>query len=523
MRPPVRTAAPTHGHLLAVIVLPLLALAGCGDRTDLTTELDAKLARQFELYDLAQDAIVQRVAVEGGVMERDEWEALLTPAPEDRIDDADLAELRARQAGVIAESRERAIADSVVDLERVRAGGLVEDYCRELPKGGMLHIHPSGTRDAATVDAILAEVNPTVDGPTILRSANDGRLTILYPNEVAFLESLPVMRYLDFDADTRAAIRALFFLPDDPPTHPFERFEAVFSISEMLDQDPEKRGWVEEKTALDFLFRAASLGVTYVEFTDFVVPTPAGLEELRAKTADWSARTGVTIRWNQAFARTIPRNVNQQLTNQLISLVESNPHDELVGIDLLANENATPALETGQVIYVPVLAANESGRISLRRTMHSGEHGLVANPRDAILMGSERLGHGVHLYEDPIALEYARLVRHLPIEINLWSNYRLQVIETFENHPFLPFLRLGLPVSLSTDDEGMFGTDIANECRIALGHTDVTHAEMKAMSFNSLATSFAQPEVRESLEERLRVEFERFEERWREAALDRAA
>ncbi len=29
-----------------------------------------------------------------------------------------------------------------------------------------------------------------------------------------------------------------------------------------------------------------------------------------------------------------------------------------VGIDLLANETDTPALETGQNIYIPILAAN---------------------------------------------------------------------------------------------------------------------------------------------------------------------
>src|SRR6185369_17896400 len=102
-----------------------------------------------------------------------EWEGWLTPPPEDRLDDADLAQLRARQSGVIAESRVRAIATSVVDLDRVRAQGLVEAYCRELPKGGMLHIHPSGTRDAQTIEEILVEVNPLVDGREILRSAND--------------------------------------------------------------------------------------------------------------------------------------------------------------------------------------------------------------------------------------------------------------------------------------------------------------------------------------------------------------
>jgi len=102
MRRPARGPLRFQASWLAVLIVPCLALAGCGDRADGSFDLDAKLARQFELYDLAQDAIVQRVAVEGGAVARDEWESWLTPAAEDRLDDADLAALRARQAGVIA-------------------------------------------------------------------------------------------------------------------------------------------------------------------------------------------------------------------------------------------------------------------------------------------------------------------------------------------------------------------------------------------------------------------------------------
>ena len=129
----------------------------------------------------------------------------------------------------------------------------------------------------------------------------------------------------------------------------------------------------------------------------------------------------------------------------------------------------------------------------------------------------------MRLFEDPISVEYARLIVHLPIEINLWSNYRLQVIDSFEHHPFLPFSRLGLPVSLSTDDEGIFETDISNECVIAINHTDIVHAELKAMSFNSVATSFAAPDIRSALTRQLETDFQRFEETWQQVALDEAA
>jgi len=173
-----------------------------------------------------------------------------------------------------------------------------------------------------------------------------------------------------------------------------------------------------------------------------------------------------------------------------------------------------PVPETGQNIYIPILAANENGRIELHRTMHAGELGNIHNVRDAMIMGAERVGHGVLLAQDTLSLEYAVQEKGLPIEINICSNYKLQVNEDFSKHPFLNFLRLGLPISLSTDDEGMFLTDISNEYKIAITYTDITHDELKQMAFNSIETAFADEAVRAVLLIKLNKEFEAFEEKW---------
>ena len=225
-------------------------------------------------------------------------------------------------------------------------------------------------------------------------------------------------------------------------------------------------------------------------------------------------QTGIIVRWNSAFVRTLDAETNSQWAQELIAVLSNNTYPELVGIDLLANETDTPALETGQQIYIPVLAAVNAGTINLHRTMHAGELGFVHNVRDAMIMGAERVGHGVLLAQDPVALEYARLERVLPIEINIYSNYRLQVNEDFSQHPFLDYLRLGLPVSLSTDDEGMFITDITNEFRIAIKYTDITHAEVKQMAYNGLETAFSDEMLKTELIEKLTAEFAAFESQW---------
>jgi adenosine deaminase len=75
-------------------------------------------------------------------------------------------------------------------------------------------------------------------------------------------------------------------------------------------------------------------------------------------------------------------------------------------------------------------------------------------------------------------------------------------------------LRLGLRVSLATDDEGILGNDIVNEYAMAIAHSDITYEELKAMTMNSVETSFLDADSRRRLGEDLNRDFERFERAW---------
>lgn len=175
------------------------------------------------------------------------------------------------------------------------------------------------------------------------------------------------------------------------------------------------------------------------------------------------------------------------------------------------NEETNPAFEKGQLVYASALQNISSGTgLQLHRTMHAGELGDGRNPRDAMIMGAERLGHGVNLEKDPIALEFAAK-KQIAVEVNLSSNLRLTAIESVSSHPFLKYLRLGIPVSLSTDDEGIFEIDINHECKIAIEQSDMSYAEYKQMAFNSLQTSFVEESEKQKLLLQLKNMFESFE------------
>ena len=92
----------------------------------------------------------------------------------------------------------------------------------------------------------------------------------------------------------------------------------------------------------------------------------------------------------------------------------------------------------------------------VRLSIHAGE---VDEPndhvRDTLLLGAERIGHGLNLIHDEDTMRRMQYGPYL-VEINLISNLLLQYVDDYSQHPFPEYLRTGIPVALSTDDRGMW-------------------------------------------------------------------
>ena len=110
-----------------------------------------------------------------------------------------------------------------------------------------------------------------------------------------------------------------------------------------------------------------------------------------------------------------------------------------------------------------VFARTELPDVSV--SLHAGELTIGLVPpkdlrfhiRDAIdVAGANRIGHGVDLlYEDaPYALLEDMVARDILVEINLTSNAVILGVEG-PDHPFETYLAAGVPLTLSTDDEGV--------------------------------------------------------------------
>jgi len=106
---------------------------------------------------------------------------------------------------------------------------------------------------------------------------------------------------------------------------------------------------------------------------------------------------------------------------------------------------------------------------------------------------AERIGHGVDimLEKDPVGLMKEMASRNVLVEINLTSNDQILGISGAD-HPLPIYRKYGVPVALSTDDEGVARSDMTHEYLRAVESYRLTYAELKRMTRQSLEHSFLQ-------------------------------
>lgn len=133
-------------------------------------------------------------------------------------------------------------------------------------------------------------------------------------------------------------------------------------------------------------------------------------------------------------------------------------------------------------------------------TLHAGElapemvpyEGLCCHIRLAVEQAhAERIGHGVDvMYEDdPYALLKEMAARHVMVEVNLTSNDVILGVKGQE-HPLPIYRRFGVPVALSTDDEGVSRINLTHEYVLAAETYGLHYMDLKKMVRTGMEHSF---------------------------------
>lgn len=210
----------------------------------------------------------------------------------------------------------------------------------------------------------------------------------------------------------------------------------------------------------------------------------AVMDIYRARIAQPDAvATGVAVRMQVSLLRFLPDAEAQLQT--LFGIAQR--HEDIVAVNMVGREDNDKGYPLRFLGTLRELRRKHSG---VRLAIHAGE---VDEPnhhvRDTLLLGAERIGHGLNLITDPQTLTAMRYGPYL-VEINLISNLLLEYVSDYASHPFPEYLRLGVPVALSTDDRGMWDSTLTDEFFVAVTEFDLTWREIERLSRNSLRHSF---------------------------------
>jgi adenosine deaminase CECR1 len=219
-------------------------------------------------------------------------------------------------------------------------------------------------------------------------------------------------------------------------------------------------------------------------------------ERLASKEAK---ATGVEVRFQNALLRFVPG--AEERLKQLYA-INDRYRDLYVGVNMVGREDDDKGYP---LRFLPVLRELRKRYPDINLSIHAGE---VDEPnfhiRDTLLLGAKRIGHGVNLITDP---EMMVLMRNGPymVEINLVSNLLLEYVQDYSQHPFPEYLRIGIPVALSTDDRGMWDSSMTDEYFVAVREFNLSWEEMVQLGRNSLKYSF----LDEVTKQRLLAEYEK--------------
>jgi aminodeoxyfutalosine deaminase len=136
----------------------------------------------------------------------------------------------------------------------------------------------------------------------------------------------------------------------------------------------------------------------------------------------------------------------------------------------------------------------------LRAVCHAGEIGGPESVREAVeILGAERIGHGIALMHDP-ALAESLATRRIVLENCPTSNLSTGALAkqtgkpeaSLADHPLGKLLERGSLVTLSTDDPGMFHTDLLTEYSRAAS-LGLSNEQLLHLAEQSFSAAFLPP------------------------------
>lgn len=296
------------------------------------------------------------------------------------------------------------------------------------------------------------------------------------------------------------ALRPLVQVGEDEP-YTFENFLSKFTTLRLFYRSPDVIGRITREAIED----AAKDNVRYLElrFTPFALSKAEGFP--LDQVIDWvieGAQTGEQLYGVKTrLIASVNRHESVDLAEQVAWLAMERKYRGIVGLDLAGNEAEFPAKPFFGIL-------REAKQEGLNITIHAGEWGGAQNVAEAIReLDVSRIGHGVRVIEDEIAVQLARDAKTV-FEVCLTSNFQSGVISELAQHPFVNMLRSGLNVTLNTDDPSISKIALSDEYRRACRVLNLSIETLRERIIAAAQAAFIPVDEKRSLIEEINLELD---------------
>jgi len=241
-----------------------------------------------------------------------------------------------------------------------------------------------------------------------------------------------------------------------------------------------------------YLARARAQGVRHVEVffdpqthTSRGVPFETVVRGIGRALAE-ARETGITSQLIMCFLR------DQPVDHAMATLEQALAHrDVIFGVGLDSAEVGHPPQKFREVFERAISAG-------FRAVAHAGEEG----PPDYIwqaldVLGAERIDHGVRCLEDRRLVQRLEADR-IPLTVCPFSNVRLRVVDTLEQHPLAKMLEHGLCATVNSDDPAYFGGYVGENLAGVAKALQLDDSAVVQLARNSFDASFLDDATRAS-------------------------
>ncbi len=318
----------------------------------------------------------------------------------------------------------------------------ISSFIRRLPKAE-LHLHLEGT----ILPSTLVELSARHDARPL--TLPEARALYHFTDFTGFLDAFKAVTRLLLDPDDYelAAWRMMQHLAAQGVVHA-EVFVSVGVIYMWRNHDP---------AAFEPIF--------------------AGLERARERA---ERDLGLSVYWIFDAVRHFTVEEAERVFLKAAELKATHP--SIIGIGLGGDER-----RTGSAPFRALFA--QAAEAGLHLTNHAGETTGPEAIREALSIGSERIGHALSAVRDFYLMEELK-ERRIPLELNPTSNVRTGVCTSLADHPLKKYFKAGLLVTLNSDDPAFFGSDLANEYLLAHTEQGFTRDDLRQLAANSIHASF---------------------------------